>query len=228
MDKLIPGRKTFKLTQEKGEIIFNSRTLDWTAKVVCLGCNTTWMSAIENEHAKPVMTPLILGETGIKINQSQADSLARFAFKTAVVVDYISRDRQPFFSRFVRHGFKESHAIPASTGMWLSAFAFMGQGNVKSVYHEGSFPAKHRFQVYALTYCVGHLVFQVVSLRNPPPSPFRPRNQDAFKHLAVGFWPWIPSGIEWPLSDVLKSVAEFDNFADRWGSIVLEPVPRRH
>jgi hypothetical protein len=222
MDKLLPGRKTFKGKRQERDINYSSETLNWTANVVCERCNNTWMSDIEKKHAKPAMEPLIVGKTGTPITQSRADSIARFAFKTAVVVDYLHRNRQPFFSRSIRHGFRESHAIPGSTGMWLSAFESRRGGAVKTVYHEGRFPASHRFEIYVCTFSVGHLVFQVVSQRNAPTLRFRSSRHDRFKYLAIGFWPWIPSGVVWPLSEILKTDADFESFATRWRTLSFD------
>src|SRR5688572_9634129 len=36
---------------------FHSADLDSRVKVVCEPCNTTWMSDLENTHAKPLLSP---------------------------------------------------------------------------------------------------------------------------------------------------------------------------
>ncbi len=98
MNDLFPGNKRFTSWNEKGEIAnqWGSKALDWTAKVVCKTCNETWMSQIESKHAKPAMTDLIRGKTAVPVSQSRADSIAFFAFKTALIFDYIQRKREPF------------------------------------------------------------------------------------------------------------------------------------
>ena len=63
--------------------------IDIKANVVCRKCNETWMSNIENKHAKPAMTDLILGKP-VEINQERANSIALFAFKTAILADQMS------------------------------------------------------------------------------------------------------------------------------------------
>jgi hypothetical protein len=203
---------------------FLSKKLDWTIKVVCERCNNTWMGEIESKYAKPVMTPLILGRAGIAITQSDADAIGRFAFKTAVILDHLARARPPFFSRFARHEFRKCHAIPASVRMWLAGFASLERGNAKTIYHEGEDSTGNRFQFYICTYSVGHLAFQVVSLRNPlPRMSFSPAD-DRFELLTIPYWPWIPSGTLWPPAHVLGSVAEFDAFADRWHRVSVRSL----
>lgn len=51
-----------------------SERLDWKAKVVCEKCNNTWMSDIENNHAKPAVTDLIVGKVDVPIPRSRARS----------------------------------------------------------------------------------------------------------------------------------------------------------
>jgi len=225
MDKFFPFKKRFIHSYPVSRV-HKSATLDWKAKVVCANCNNTWMSKIESKYAEPAMTPLILGHTGIPIAQSQADAIGRFAFKTAVVLDHLSRVRQPFFPRSIRHGFKNHpHAIPASVRMWLAGFARFEGGNSKTVYHEGELPTGQVVEFYVCTYSVGHLSFQVVSMKSPfaPHMVFRPRDE-RFEFLAVPFWPWIPSGVVWPPARVLETAADFDAFADRWRNLFIRPV----
>src|ERR1700677_4836142 len=92
MDELFVGPVKTKITDTAGFVReWKSSELDWKAKVVCGPCNNTWMSEIESKHAKPVMTPLIKGDSAFPIGSSEAHSLALFAFKTAVVLDHAHR-----------------------------------------------------------------------------------------------------------------------------------------
>src|ERR1017187_10244882 len=93
MKDLFPGRRTaWFFNRETGvRKNFDSDSMDWTAKVVCESCNNGWMSDIESHHAKPALTPLITGEMDIPINLERAQSMALFAFKTAVILDHSQR-----------------------------------------------------------------------------------------------------------------------------------------
>ena len=99
MDALFPGGKRFMRKDERGNITeqWFSDSLDWKAKVVCKQCNEGRMSDIENLHAKPAMADIILGKLDLAISQQRARSIAMFAFKSAVVLDHVSRGREPFF-----------------------------------------------------------------------------------------------------------------------------------
>lgn len=224
MGDLFPGKKRFTNWNEHGEIVagWSSEKLDWKARVVCEPCNNTWMSEIEAKHAMPAISNFIVGKTA-PISQTCADSIALFAFKTAVVFDHIRRDREPFFSRSVRHGFRENFAIPATVRMFMAGFLPRRKGRVLSCYHEGSLGAlsTDRITLYVCTYAVGHFVFQVVGHKQQGFTnvTLQPRGPRTFQSHAVEFWPWIPDGIEWPPADVLQTAADFESFSNRWKNL---------
>lgn len=221
MDELLPGKKKFTRWNEKGQIIgrWEAQHLDWTARVVCLNCNNTWMSDIESQHAKPAMTDLIVGKLDIPISESRARSLAVFAFKTAVIFDHIQRNRPPFFLSSSRHRFAKSLVIPFGVSMWLSGFLPFGHGDVSTTYHEGQLSPTNRLKLYVCTYSVGHLALQVVAQRQQGFTPFLP--QRGFAYLAIPFWPKLRAGASWPPHDVLRTRSDFEGLATRWTNITF-------
>jgi len=180
------------------------------------------MSEIENLHAKPTMGPLIEPTVDIPITQSDANSIALFAFKTAVICDHMRRSYPVrFFSREVRHRFKTALEIPATVQMWFAAFAWPGQGACLTVYHD--VPDPDSLKLYVCTYLIGHFVFQVVASRKPVSWLIRPGGA-AFENMAIPFWPSIPSGFMWPAKGGLTTATEFRNFAQRWNRIDVYKV----
>jgi hypothetical protein len=211
MNKLVPGKKKFLNIIEGTD--WSSNTLNWKAKVVCEPCNNTWMSNIEEKHAKPAMADLIGDKLDILIPQSRANSIALFAFKTTVVLEHLSRRRTGrFFPREVRHRFRQTLDIPPSINMWMAGYLPLGQGRCTTIYHE--LPDPRSLELYVCTYAIGHFAFQVVAERKP--SSYAQSPAAGSELLAVPFWPRIPSGFEWPPKAVLKSVKDFDLFASRW------------
>lgn len=219
MNELFPGKKRFTRKNERGEIVAQwvEPHLNWKARVVCKQCNNTWMSQIEAKHAKPAMVGLIRGDMDMPVTPSIARSLALFAFKTAVVFDHIQRNRSPFFVRSSRYRFARSLAIPFGVSMWMAGFLPMGKGEVQTCYHEGDLSASNHLRLYVCTYAVGHFAFQVVASRQQGFVSLRPA--PGFEFVAVPFWPRLHDGVVWPLSDVLRTVGEFDAFSERWNSI---------
>ncbi len=220
MNDLFPGKKKFTSWNEKGEIAnqWLSESLDWTAKVVCKTCNETWMSQIESEHAKPAMTDLIRGKIDIPISQSRADSIAFFAFKTALIFDYIQRRRDPFFSSSIRHRFKQSLGIPVTVNMWMTGFIPAEKGEVHTCYHEGNATPTGRLKLHVCTYAIGHFVFQVLAQRPLEFKTISPRGGSA-SYLAIPFWPHIPQGFVWPPANALATVEDLYAFSVRWKDV---------
>lgn len=207
-------------TDEKGQITeWQSKSLDQKARVVCEECNGTWMSDIESQHAKPVMTPLIQGELHIPLSQPNARSIALFAFKTAVILDHCQRSREPFFSRRLRHAFRRDLDIPANVSMWMCLYAPEGRrADFEVGYYEGKFSPTNPFQLYVCTYGIGYLAFQVVATKQFTSRLFSPIDT-TFNNLSLPFWPQIPPEFAWPLPRALGSVQEFTSYHRRWDKI---------
>jgi hypothetical protein len=220
MTNLLAGRK-FRMMRrdDAGEIIGEWPTdeIDLTTKVVCKSCNEGWMSNLEQHHAMPALTDLILGKD-LVVNQSRADKVARFAFKTAVVVDHMARRPTPFFfSRSVRHHFAKSLTIPRNVRMWFTGYLPAVSGRLEPFWYKYDRQPDKLLKLYTCTYSVGHFVFQVVSAEYSGIPSFSPQRD--FENLSVPFWPTIPEGIIWPPPYFLRTRADFEAYADRWRAI---------
>jgi hypothetical protein len=217
---LLPGPKRVRFTDNIQGISnqWVSSDLDLKPKVVCKKCNETWMSDIENLHAKPIMTHLIKGDLAVPLNRPESRSLAIFAFKTAVVLDHSRRDREPFFSHTLRHAFRESFAIPDTVQMWMCAFA-PNRLNLPVLVNCGyykSLTPSDPFQMYICTCGIGKFAFQVIAAKDFV-GRFAPL--PGFDHLLVDLWPRIPPGFVWPPQNGLVSKDHFYELAKRWESI---------
>lgn len=218
---LFPNAWESRLKTAVGDVTrWRSKSLDWKAKVVCETCNNTWMSDIENLHAKPVMTPLITGEIDIPIGYREARSLALYSFKAAIITDMSRRHREPFFSRRIRHAFRNGLNIPQFVNMWMCAYV-PGATRVdfEFGYHKGYAPSAHQLQLNVLTCGIGCFAFQVVSVKHA--LPIRVQPAPGFETLAQKFWPAIPDGFVWPRMKGLRSIEELLKFHHRWDSITL-------
>jgi hypothetical protein len=214
--------KKFRFSQRDsaGKIVkqWSMPGIDLKAKVVCKLCNEGWMSSLEDQHAKPAMSDLIVGKN-VAISESQAKSVALFAFKTAVVIDHMGRDG-PFYSTAARREFAKSLTIPHNVHIWLAGLFPGSSGRFNTFYSEIPFEPPRHLELYICTFAAGHLVFQVVGAQYIEIPPFGPVL--GFEHLAVPIWPPpLQQGISWPLSHVLSFRSDFDRFAERWKAIRL-------
>jgi hypothetical protein len=192
--------------------------LDFQAKVVCGNCNNTWMSEIETKHAQPVITPMMVGNIGIPVDKTMAQSLAIFAFKTAIVADMSRRRKTPFFPRRIRHAFRTSFYIPSSVFMWMAAYVGRDSKiNLEVGYLHGTPPSSYPSEYYIMTCAIGHFAFQVLALNPVPPYSFR--STRTFDNLAVPFWPELVEGFVWPARNGLMGLEELQEFHHRWDTI---------
>lgn len=219
MGRLFPTKKIrFVQRDEKYNVVktWTSPEVDLTTKVVCKECNEGWMSNLEDRHAKPAMTDLILARDHISVSPSRAMAVARFAFKTAVVVDHMVKG-EPFFEAGIRHHFAKSLTIPRNVRMWMTGYLPLVGGRLSANYHERSFEDGRSLEMYVCTYAVGHLMFQVVAANLIGLPSFEAQG---FEHSAVPFWPTIPGGVVWPPAYAIKR-SDFEPFSERWGKIRL-------
>jgi len=222
MSELFPGQITARRADgSEGKYReWRPGSLDFKAKVVCEQCNNTWMSNIEGIHAKPTLTPLITGKLEIPIGLSEANSMALFSFKTAVVLDHARRlPQSPFFDRSSRHAFRETQAIPQNVQMWLCGYAGnRGSGHFRTLYHEPNFPTADNWQMYVCTFAIGHMAIQVVAVKNKTGNAlFRP--ESGLVDLAIPFWPRLQPNYIWPGNAGIRNPDEFIALCHRWQNI---------
>jgi hypothetical protein len=217
---LFPGGWKGKFTDRYGQASdWESQRLDWTAKVVCESCNNTWMSDIEEFHAKPTMTPLIQGKINMPIRRSQAHSLALFAFKTAVILDHTLRHKDPFFSRRLRYAFRLHQEIPTTVQMWMCLyFTKPRRVDVHAGRYKGELSPGYPVHVYVCTCGIGRFAFQVVAAKQMGTRKFSA--PPTFDNLAAPLWPHPPVGFIWPIPRALRSAQELTEFHRRWTEVM--------
>lgn len=218
MEALQPGKKLFRHFDANGKITnaFVKPELDWTAKVVCENCNNRWMSDIENGHAKPALSDLIAGDSGLKvpIDANRAYSMALFCVKTALVIDLISPNAPPFFRATERSDFRTSLAIPPIVNIWMARLAPRGKGRVNSGYGKTCITPTDIFRNYVCTFAAGHFVFQLAAFRSS--RRFEPL--PGFELSAVPFYPRFEKFV-WPPPCDLADTQQFELLAMRWRAI---------
>jgi len=227
MNKILPGPwiRTFN-SSEGAHVEHPSAKLNWKALVVCEDCNSGWMSDIENDHASPIMGPLIKGDKiDIPITQTDARSIAIFAFKTALVVDALRKDEDRFFSQLVRTDFMNSLDIPGNVNMWFCAYLTReSRADVFSGYLKGEIPFKGLLQFHVCTLSAGSFAFQTLAVRGFDTGPIFPDKQ--FDNVSVPLWPKIHPEFIWPPRRGgkivgLDTVQRFIAYHNRWGVPLL-------
>lgn len=222
---LFPKENILRFTDSQGTVrVRRSAEINWTARVVCAQCNNTWMSRLEEEHAKPVITPLIAGDTALPITPEVARSIALFAFKTAVIVDHSNRHRPPFFAKADRYAFRERQVMPVDVNMWMCGILrHRTRGNVLALYSSGEAQSSYPLRGYICTLALGHVAIQLVKFKQLRNAKIHPL--PGFDVRAVIFWPRVKEGLIWPFPDNLVNSSDVRGFAERWKSVSVEFPP---
>lgn len=220
MNQLFAGKGLMKYEDGRGrkwETV--SSEIDWRAKVVCAKCNNGWMSKIESEHAKPVLTPLIKDVDAIPITASLARSLAIFTFKTAVVIDHAHKlSGEPYFMLDDRNAFREQLTIPENTAMWMGRFEGHSRKiKTQSVHHAGNLSPAQPLKMYVFTCAIGSVVLQLVHAKVSGIAGFEPL--PGFEYTMAPFWPKLFPNLIWPFKPSLTTDSEFEALRDRWRTI---------
>lgn len=214
MSTVLPGKKIIRKFDDAGlpATVRFAGDIDIQAKVVCADCNSWLGENIENIHAKPAMKDLILGKRGIPISATRARSIALFAFKTAIVVDHMSRNMPSrFFHPEIRRAFRARLEIPPTVMMWM-VHSPPG-GAVFTVRYEFKIGNSHHLDFQVCNFRAGAFGFQVAASRNLIRCSLTPN--PTFEELSVPLWPEIPKRLIWPLSPAL-SLRQFREFGMRW------------
>lgn len=216
------GVMRFQTAQKQWEV--PAACIDWRAKVVCEECNNTWMSDIENEHGRPVLTPLIEGDKAIPIDQGRAKSIAIWAFKTAVVMDHAHKVAgQPYFSLEERTAFRERRTIPTDSIVWVGMF-HGHRYRVKSETSQcnGQIGPDQPLTMHVFTCAIGCLVIQFGHARTTRPVVFEPK--PGFEYIMAPIWPSLYPDLTWPWQDKLTRDNQFSELHNRWKTIELEQL----
>lgn len=172
---------------------------------VCGACNNGWMSRLESA-AQPVLTPLILGDSGA-IAVGDQPMIAMWAQKTALTAMLLSSKEQrdngyglaPSEYRALYDN-RESVSPLSGSQFWVGRFegdgAFAAVRVTPLTVRIPELPEPHIPQAYAMTIVLGALIIHGV--RFPPPA----RSIDAV--MTYGFpqlWP-TSSQVDWPAGQV--------------------------
>ena len=124
------------------------------------------MSQLE-DRASTALSGIILHGARVSLLPRGIASLAAFSFKCAIIANHMSSDKEPFFTPFIRHRFRETFEVPNGVQMWFGAFQGMSaySGKFDARYIKSSSDAAHDLDFYVFTFAAGRLTSQVVAVR---------------------------------------------------------------
>jgi hypothetical protein len=171
---------------------------DFKANVVCVPCNTGWMSDIETT-AQPYLTSMIQGRRRTLYHEGKAACVV-WALKTALMLSCVGPKAQRLFAD---DDYKRFYAAPGpfpDLYVWIGASAhgrgFFGEDGEQTI---GS--ARGVSQGHRITLRFGHLVFHMlrVEFGDRPPPEVGGQLADALIRL----WP-SEDAVKWPPPVILS------------------------
>jgi hypothetical protein len=210
---------------------WTSKSIDSVAKAVCDTCNNGWMSDIDDDASK-TMSNMIRHGSAISLLPLGIASIARFAFKAAVVVDCAKHPTTPFFSPTERKRFSEGrHDVPSRTQVWLSTIRTTRlHGRYMGHYAKIKNGRYRNFKVLVFTYTLGFLVIQLAASRwgsrvlNQPQFAPTFRQDDVWRSVCVPLWPSDGRPVVWP-TDQYFTDETVDQIAQRWMRVTERRLP---
>lgn len=197
------------------------------AHVVCAQCNSTWMSDVDQD-AQQTMKDMIRWAAWVSLLPRGIQSIAAFAFKTAVVADHVRPQHgKPFFSPVERRRFATTRQIPEGVQIWLGVFRGKNllSGRYTTHYakiHGGTFRG---FELYVFTYVAGFLALQLTAFRwasvaKKPRGVWPGLTQHAdWNKRSIPLWPNDGTWVLWPPIEELDDDSLMD-FAERWARLM--------
>ena len=169
-------------------------------KRLCPSCNNGWMSRLESE-TKPVLES-ILDDQLKDLDTSAQLTLARWAVKTAMVLEATDSNRCWFYSEDDRQLMRKALDLPQRTSVWIAKC--VNQPNIYSAAkHLRTTPGDDGVHMYATTMAFGSLALQVESIRTPSAVPenvavtYDVREGD-WDQTLVQVWPASQNSRAWP------------------------------
>jgi hypothetical protein len=201
----------------KKEKVWGDTKLNLRSKTVCGDCNSGWMSDVENNEAKPVLSRLIRDTSPRVLPIRLLISIGIFLLMKAVIGDHVGTGGGPFFTVEERYRFRETLCVPPGLSMWIGALEDSSRGTFKTLHVVPVSSTENDFGLYVFTFVVGHLVLQLVGAkwathnsRAIPPL----KQRDGDSEYMTWFWP-IAGSVQWPPPKYVP-VNLLDNLTDRW------------
>jgi len=172
IDEARPGSVTHHTPGHAREIDFEAIPGSRTAKVVCEGCNSGWMSQLERE-VSVILTPILQGQSG-RLSERDLELLARWAFKSACVIDAASPGSGGGFLQEHRSLLCDRHKLPRRSAVWMTTWpgtttTWTAHWGIAIAVQPGE--EVREINTYGATFVLGPVAFRVYATTQEPIDP---------------------------------------------------------
>jgi hypothetical protein len=146
---------------------------EFTMRGVCQECNNGWMCELEGT-IRATMGGLV-NDISMRLDEEQQRLLARWAAKTAMVIEGVKQEKNNFYSAEQRNTFRTTLIPPEETAVWLGRCAQSNllHGEARKLHVSNQRPTNPLEDGCATTFVTGRLVMQVLSVKRKPDAPMK-------------------------------------------------------
>lgn len=228
---LYRARKRYAI--DSPTIEYDTASIGEQLPVVCVACNSGWMSVLTN-RIKQTFSRAILDAEPFALDVRSAALLAAFSFMKAVVTNHALPD-DPFFTRAARERFKASLTIPPWVQCWFAAYqgdSRFSTKNSMSIFGQNNPDSPIcGMEFCSHSYVVGQLALQLLAPRwkriyDRGRGLLMVSPAEIWNPAAIRFWPNDGAALSWPPPKYLGNDA-IQIFIKRFGNPLNVPIPRR-
>jgi hypothetical protein len=219
---------TIRRRPDGNDHAWTGNIIDIQAKIACRDCNGGWMSRIENDRAKPLLSPMIATGRPTYLTSPERRSIALWAQKTAMTFEYTAEryreHRTVFFTDPERMALKQGGEPHEDVAVWVAHY----EGHRASTFHSAmdtltSTVRKEAYAVHRSTMTAGHFAFQLIAVRDLNSGNLVPLASlggidmnRAAQQAILPVWPRLAAAaIPWPPPSGLNDEA-FEDFIKSW------------
>ena len=175
---------------------------EFTTRGVCQECNNGWMCELEGT-IRATMGSLV-NDISLRLDEQQQRLLARWATKTAMVIEGVKQEKNNFYSAEQRNTFRTTLIPPEETAVWLGRCAQSNllHGEARKLHVSNQRPTNPLEDGCATTFVTGRLVMQVLSVKRKPDAPgggLRLKiRAGPWESKLVQIWPVEKPRVNWP------------------------------
>lgn len=138
-------------------------------RALCKPCNRDWLGGFEGTVVKPLLVKPILYGSSVTLTCIEQATVSAWACKMAMVYELANPGKPAFFTTRDRKAFRDSTKALPELEVRLAVYNFNDRriGHCYSGCHEltENFGDRRRLQLFFTTMSAGHLVMQLVAVR---------------------------------------------------------------
>jgi hypothetical protein len=197
------------------------------AKALCDYCNNVWLGQeFEGAIIKPLLSDAIANGTSTTFTAEQLGSIAAWAYKMALVLEFATPRKEVFFTETERFAFRRTRAAHPFVSVRLAKYDFSENGEFRAGHSYNAvhtmteaFGSRRTLELKVTTMTAGYFVMQVIAVRDKATGELvdaREVEVELSPQAAASLVQIWPPTVKWPPRLSLK-LADLLALTEMWG-----------